>query len=135
MEEEQYPTVGCDVVKEQRWRAACLRCGKIWNIKNINAIPKQCVKCKSPYWHKERLKTGEKGAANKYGFNDWKINTWYHLPTFVMPDGGIDTGKNETRWRSLAQFARRRGYLTRFDGNKAKMYAMLLIDKDSPIHK
>lgn len=38
------------------WRHECNRCGKVWY--SINPSPKNCasVKCKSPYWNKERVR-------------------------------------------------------------------------------
>ena len=38
------------------WRHECNRCGKVWY--SVNSTPKNCasVKCKSPYWNKERVR-------------------------------------------------------------------------------
>jgi len=36
----------------------CNRCGHSW-IPRIEKEPKNCPKCNSPYWNKERKKQGE----------------------------------------------------------------------------
>lgn len=110
----------------------CLRCLGAWIAKVEN--PKVCARCKSPYWKSPRKNYGEEGARNKYGFEMWELDKWYSLENFATADGGIDGDRNIKRWRSLAQFARRRGYITRFDGNTGKLYAMLKIDPASPLH-
>lgn len=33
----------------------CLRCGKVWVPRKVER-PRQCPKCKSPYWDRERKK-------------------------------------------------------------------------------
>lgn len=127
---DQYPSVGRVEQKKMIIQAKCLRCGGVWCPKTVNGLiknmPKFCTHCKSPYWNKPRLERGVAGAVNKYGFDTWEIGKWYSLPKYLHPDGSIDMAKNETRWRSLAQFARRRGLAPQFDANKGPMFARLV---------
>lgn len=116
-------------VSKQVLVANCKRCNRSWNPKSDRVVPKRCAKCNSPYWNKDRLRTGDAGAPNKYGFDTWELNKWYVIPSFQGADGNADTQKNETRWRSLAQFARRRGLVAYFDQNQPPLSARVMLIK------
>ena len=130
---DPYPSVQfVDEVKKDVIVATCFRCGLSWKPKTVNGLiksyPKNCRHCNSPYWNKPRAERGEAKSVNKYGFNEMELNKWYLWPWFLLPNGGMDGARNESRWRSFAQFARRRGLLTRDDSSKGKMYVMLIPD-------
>lgn len=126
------PTVYFKEVKKMVFVATCTRCGHNWQprqeAQRIKSMPKQCPRCHSPYWNKPRLQRGEPNAINKYGFDEWEYNKWYPIPAFSTPEGQIDTIKNETYWRSLAQFARRKGGVAQYDSHTGKRYARIAVE-------
>ena len=88
----------------------CRRCLGSWVGKVEN--PKCCALCHSPYWNKDRLRTGAVGAVNKYGFDQIQINKWSYFP-FVLDSKailGINAEHAARQARSLEQFMRRKDW-------------------------
>lgn len=86
----------------------CRRCLGSWVAKVEN--PKVCALCKSPYWNKERLRTGESGAVNKYGLDKIKLNEWSYFPYILKDNGTDDEEANARMARSLEQYIRRKDW-------------------------
>lgn len=111
---DEYPSVEVLEQKKIIVRAKCLRCGGVWCPKAIDGViknmPKCCTHCKSPYWNKPRLRTGDAASPNKYGFDALRVGVWMAFPWFLKPDGSDDWEANAKRARSLEQYMRRHGY-------------------------
>jgi predicted Zn-ribbon and HTH transcriptional regulator len=45
----------------------CLRCGNEWAQRNPNKVPRNCPRCVSPYWNKERRIRKVKTEDSKNG--------------------------------------------------------------------
>lgn len=49
----------CSICHEPPLTRKCYRCGHEWTPRRYNRDPRQCPKCKSPYWN--RLRTSPPG--------------------------------------------------------------------------
>ena len=71
-------------------RYTCNRCGKS-TVKRIEADPKNCSKCKSPYWNKERKLNIGQGRRNAVLPDDAKDRTGkMGAKIYFGQDGGLD---------------------------------------------
>lgn len=88
----------------------CRRCLGSW-IAKVES-PKVCALCKSPSWNKDRLRTGDVGAVNKYGFDVLVDFKWHYFPYFLDKNAhdGMDLNANFRMSRSLEQFIRRKNW-------------------------
>lgn len=107
----------------------CKRCLGSWFSKVPD--PKVCALCKSPYWKKDRLRTGAVGAVNKYGFDAIALNKWAWFPLYCDPKQhmGLDHDANYRRSKSLEQYLRRKGwhYTHKFGKNEAGEVGLMVM--------
>lgn len=83
----------------------CTRCLHRWNSALIQ--PKQCPKCKSPYWCKPRIVRAEKVG---YYWHDLQVGVEKILPWPLDGTGNVDRESADRRARSLEQYARRHNW-------------------------